>query len=272
MDAGPNAPARGWLGVTRRFWPPEAAAGKHCYILRRGKRRPGYDPPMAATITDADIDRLERYLQAPERIEYTLPVDAIQGLLAAVVSAPAPIPAERWLAAVLGQEASYAHDVERVEIEALLNRFHDATERQLNEDEGFDFVLYGEEGAEDEFAAWCEGYLLGVELAEPGWAEAADEDEVEDMLLPFFVLSGRWEEARAEAGEPDLPESEERELFAEMREALPDQVLGNRRFWFEQRIPEPVRREGPKVGRNDPCPCGSGRKYKNCHGGANAIP
>ncbi|MFN8899499.1 MAG: SEC-C metal-binding domain-containing protein, partial [Pseudomonadota bacterium] len=22
----------------------------------------------------------------------------------------------------------------------------------------------------------------------------------------------------------------------------------------------------PKVGRNDPCPCGSGRKYKHCHG------
>ena len=27
-----------------------------------------------------------------------------------------------------------------------------------------------------------------------------------------------------------------------------------------------VRNEGPKVGRNDPCPCGSGKKYKNCHG------
>ena len=27
-----------------------------------------------------------------------------------------------------------------------------------------------------------------------------------------------------------------------------------------------VRREGPKVGRNDPCPCGSGKKYKHCHG------
>jgi preprotein translocase subunit SecA len=23
---------------------------------------------------------------------------------------------------------------------------------------------------------------------------------------------------------------------------------------------------GPKVGRNDPCPCGSGKKYKACHG------
>ena len=30
-------------------------------------------------------------------------------------------------------------------------------------------------------------------------------------------------------------------------------------------IPAPIR-NGPKVGRNDPCPCGSGKKYKNCHG------
>ncbi len=29
-----------------------------------------------------------------------------------------------------------------------------------------------------------------------------------------------------------------------------------------------IRRDTPKVGRNDPCPCGSGKKYKNCHGAA----
>ncbi|MCU0403959.1 MAG: SEC-C domain-containing protein, partial [Chitinophagaceae bacterium] len=28
---------------------------------------------------------------------------------------------------------------------------------------------------------------------------------------------------------------------------------------------EPVK-VGPKIGRNDPCPCGSGKKYKQCHG------
>jgi preprotein translocase subunit SecA len=28
----------------------------------------------------------------------------------------------------------------------------------------------------------------------------------------------------------------------------------------------PIRREAPKVGRNDPCPCGSGKKYKKCCG------
>jgi len=29
---------------------------------------------------------------------------------------------------------------------------------------------------------------------------------------------------------------------------------------------QPVRRFGQKIGRNDPCPCGSGKKYKQCHG------
>jgi preprotein translocase subunit SecA len=29
-----------------------------------------------------------------------------------------------------------------------------------------------------------------------------------------------------------------------------------------------VKREADKVGRNDPCPCGSGKKYKKCHGTA----
>lgn len=36
----------------------------------------------------------------------------------------------------------------------------------------------------------------------------------------------------------------------------------------EEKAPkrEPVKRKEPKIGRNDPCPCGSGLKYKNCCG------
>ena len=30
--------------------------------------------------------------------------------------------------------------------------------------------------------------------------------------------------------------------------------------------PETFKRDGRKVGRNEPCPCGSGKKYKQCHG------
>ncbi len=34
----------------------------------------------------------------------------------------------------------------------------------------------------------------------------------------------------------------------------------------EQASPQTIRNTGPKIGRNDPCPCGSGKKFKNCHG------
>jgi preprotein translocase subunit SecA len=46
-------------------------------------------------------------------------------------------------------------------------------------------------------------------------------------------------------------------------------VDGEEYYEEPQRI-EQVKREEPKVGRNDPCPCGSGKKYKKCHG-ANAF-
>jgi SEC-C motif-containing protein len=39
--------------------------------------------------------------------------------------------------------------------------------------------------------------------------------------------------------------------------------------WFYEDgevAPKTVVRAGPKIGRNDPCPCGSGKKYKHCHG------
>jgi preprotein translocase subunit SecA len=41
-----------------------------------------------------------------------------------------------------------------------------------------------------------------------------------------------------------------------------DEALGA----AEEKAPQPVQRATEKVGRNDPCPCGSGKKYKHCHG------
>jgi hypothetical protein len=35
---------------------------------------------------------------------------------------------------------------------------------------------------------------------------------------------------------------------------------------------ETIHRNTPKVGRNDPCPCGSGKKYKKCHGAEGGSP
>ena len=40
----------------------------------------------------------------------------------------------------------------------------------------------------------------------------------------------------------------------------------NHWYYIDGKGQKPVRRESPKVGRNDPCPCGSNKKYKKCCG------
>jgi len=46
----------------------------------------------------------------------------------------------------------------------------------------------------------------------------------------------------------------------------PQQVVMSHGGETEAASQPTVKREGDKVGRNDPCPCGSGKKYKRCHG------
>ena len=69
------------------------------------------------------------------------------------------------------------------------------------------------------------------------------------------------------------------EVAAEGREPvwLPSRRAGNYNYSYGEAASggrdakvETVQRHAPKVGRNDPCPCGSGKKYKKCHGAAAA--
>lgn len=221
---------------------------------------------MMPAFPESDLDRLEQYLNDLERADFTMPLDMIQGMLAAVASAPAPIPQEKWLPEVLGESHRFASEAEAKEITGLLARLAEETARQLNEGEGFDFILYGPEGEEEDLASWAEGYLIGVDLSDPPWDERADQDDLDNMLFPFLALTGDAKEMAEKAGEEWMGEAEEAKLLAEIREGLANHLMDVRQFWFEKSIPPTVKREGPKVGRNDPCPCGSGRKYKNCHG------
>ena len=49
--------------------------------------------------------------------------------------------------------------------------------------------------------------------------------------------------------------------------------LGGRWYYVDGAPPKTatLRHEGPRVGRNDPCPCGSGKKYKKCCGASSAA-
>ncbi|HEX7560541.1 MAG TPA: UPF0149 family protein, partial [Usitatibacter sp.] len=175
-----------------------------------------------------------------------------------------PIPRAKWLPAILGASIA-AGGVEDIEpIAQLLERFAEDTARQLNEGEGFNFILYG--GEDEDFSTWADGYLAGVDLADPPWEEQAEPEDLDNLLFPFLALTGEAKDLALEAGEEWMSEADEARLLAEIRKDLASHLMDVRRYWFEKSIPPTVKREGPKVGRNDPCPCGSGRKYKSCHG------
>ena len=72
--------------------------------------------------------------------------------------------------------------------------------------------------------------------------------------LPEDFVGSTWKEMSA-VHEEAASMSE----MAQQQQAAIDGMQNNP----DQKL-EPIRRVGKKVGRNDPCPCGSGKKHKNC--------
>ncbi len=87
--------------------------------------------------------------------------------------------------------------------------------------------------------------------------------EVTKITLTVQIRTEADVEA-VEAQEPALTNVQYQ--HADLDEALADEAAAAPAAPAPQ---QPIQRQFPKVGRNDPCPCGSGKKYKHCHGQLN---
>lgn len=232
-----------------------------------------------AQLADEELDRLEALLDEPE-LEEAMRLDEIQGYLCAALSGPQAIAEEDWLLDILGSEDALASEAGQ-EVAALLRKFAEALETELADGEPPVLLLYGkgeEEDAASDYAPWCQAYLAGVDAAETDWfeflgdnadAEDDDNEEVEyldERLFPFMVLTGEAKAAAEEHGEEWPQDEEEAQIQTECEEDLAQAVVDIYRFWLAKRGAGTLVRETPKVGRNDPCPCGSGKKFKQCCG------
>jgi len=241
--------------------------------FERGRSAAAATPPLNPNprhvpLTEAELDRLEGLLASEVFGEHAMPLDAMQGFLAAVVSAPEMIPPSRWLPVVLGAERDWESVTEAREVLDLLMRFYNEIALDLLDGHGVDPLLYpvSDESDEHDYAMWALGYLEGVELADPAWEASSDQDEVEDLLFPFLILAGGLEHDPVLRESLGLNAEEQTELIASCRDELPIAVQDAYDYWLEKRRPQTVKREVPKIGRNDPCICGSGKKYKHCCG------
>lgn len=232
---------------------------------------------VQAQLADNQLDRLETLLDDPALPE-AMRLDEIQGYLCAALSGPQPIPEEEWLADALGSEEVLETEAGR-EAAELLRSFASVLETELARGEPPVLLLYAKDDSEDgpsDYVPWCQAYLHGVDAAEEDWFEYLGEEDgkedseeityLDERLFPLMLLTGEAEAAAREHGE-EWPEGEEREQMEnDCEEELPQAIADIYRFWAAKRGTKTIRRDDPKVGRNDPCPCGSGKKFKQCCG------
>jgi uncharacterized protein len=100
-----------------------------------------------------------------------------------------------------------------------------------------------------------------------GWAELVNDEEHGGCLIPMMMLCHEHDEDPEMRPKPISPEKRE-EVIVHIAAGL----LGAYRYFRSHRQVSPdahrsePRRTAPKGRRNDPCPCGSGKKYKKCCG------
>ena len=214
------------------------------------------------TFDEAARSRLMELLDDKSEAHDTMRCDEVQGFMMALLSGPDALNPTNWLPEILGEESLFDAK-ERTEIERLVMAMAADMRMKLNEKTLPDLWFYEDEAGNPDFYTWCNAYLYALDIVPTDWFEAVDQEEFEDLFYPIMALGGIYDDE--ENGEV-ISHLNEKEL-TQLESDLPHVLLDI--YWYWQAIinkPQTVRREGEKVGRNDPCPCGSGKKYKACCG------
>jgi len=196
----------------------------------------------------------------------------MDGFFAALVAGPEIVMPSEYLSEVLGSEREEAHHFEGLEeandFLALMMRHWNDIAGTLSKGEVYLPLLLEDENGEEHGNDWARGFIRGTRLRHDGWAELLADDDQGECMIPMLMLYHEHDEDLALRPKPIAPE--QREKVIESMAA----GLGEAYRYFRQHGkpdastcgPEP-RYTGSKIGRNAPCPCGSGKKYKRCCGG-----
>jgi uncharacterized protein len=108
-----------------------------------------------------------------------------------------------------------------------------------------------------------------MHMRHDAWSELINDEKYGGSLIPMMALYHELDEDPEMRTDPITPDKRE-QVIAFMAAGL----MNAYEFFREQRKadfgidPPEIHRSSSKFGRNDPCPCGSGKKYKRCCGGA----
>ncbi|MEA3084561.1 MAG: uncharacterized protein QOC89_2258 [Paraburkholderia sp.] len=237
---------------------------------------------LASPLSEKEFDELDEFLISDLTSEETLTIMGLDGYLTAMAIGPTTVAPSYWLPGVWGPSEDDTPAFESTEqaqhILGLILRHMNGIIADLESDPDGFVPVFGvhridESGSEYiDGEAWAMGFMQGLMLIRQDWQALFDSEQGREWLEPIRLM-----------GALDLTlEDEELIGTPEQDEALtkqiPASVAAIYRFWlphrqavFERTLAAMAQRTEPKVGRNDPCPCGSGKKFKKCCGAAATL-
>ena len=229
-------------------------------------------------LSQAEIDELDDFLTSDAVPEDCMDLSELHGFLTAVAIGPGIILPSEWLPEVWGDEGGpkfeSLDDARR--ISELILRLYNSILLTLEHDpKEFLPMIPVEETPEGEPdpqpEGWCVGFMLGVGLKKEDWtALVVDDDKHATLLAPMlaFGVEGALDKVLASNANPGLARNK-------LAATIPIAVAGIYAYWLLRRhqrspglTPDRFYVGGGKIARNEPCPCGSGKKYKKCCGSA----
>ena len=192
--------------------------------------------------------------------ELELDHDWLTGFFLALVVGPELVEPSKWIDELVTAESFSSLKAAQAGLELLMRLYNTIADASANPGALCPALDDGEA-----VASFCEGYVRGAQMQDAWKAD----DEGAAQLFPFVALSGAVPD-EALVGQDGLPIEDVEAWRRPMREKLVEHVAALTSYWAVRQAPVTVARVGPKVGRNDPCPCGRGKKFKRCCMDANA--
>ena len=237
---------------------------------------------LGTPLTDAEIDELDTLLSAFPEDRCPFDVAMLDGFLAGVLLAPEPVLPSTWLPVVFaagGGEIVWPDAATAQRTLALAMRRHNELAAHIAAREPFEPIVFDLTDADGVPATgskaiaalsfFASGFAHALD-AIPSLAAAYDVDDEFAAALDGVLrhVPVHPDDTRPEAVQLQLERQQlERDVpLADLDEAIDELVASVLDAADISRPRRPAVRAAPKVGRNAPCPCGSGRKYKACHG------
>lgn len=216
------------------------------------------DDLLETPLSDMEMRWLEMFLVSDQAPESCMDMEELQGFFTALrlnPLAPSFIDARQIIwGTELGAAGPDYDDIEQAAfVLQCLWRLWNSIRAELLQGEWWPYLF----DVADEVTAlnWAEGFMLGVHITREDWTRLAQDRQLGAKIGLIASLTAT-EDSPMKA--PDA--GQRKEIIGQLPAMMQDLLEG---FTGRGRT-QPVR--VTKVGRNDPCPCGSGKKFKKCCG------